>query len=351
MPAAQTKTKTATISLSVADAIQCVSGQMLDGATLSDYQNLQITRASSLRHAETGSVCFANKAKALSQLPKVSGVVCLISADVANDAPAGPIYIIVDHPKNRFADLLAVMYPPVVSTGQIHSMVDISPEASIGKNVQIDSFVHIGRGVVIGDNCIINAGVVITDDVVIGHDTVVMANTTIMNASLGDHVVVAAGVVIGASGFGLTDDGRNHLVTHIGRVSIGDYCYIGPKSSIDRGMLDDTVVGAHVMMDSHCNLAHNVKVGDGSIICSRTGLAGSVEIGCRNILGPAVRVADHVTIGDDNVFVSLTGVTKQVGNNQVMGGFPAVPVSDFRYQVAALRRLVRDIKQKAKERS
>ena len=350
MSVANAKSKSAKRSLSVVEATQLVSGRLLTGEDKINQEHHQILKASSLDHAEAGCVCFANKAKALSQISEVSGVVCLISEDLEKEAPPGPIYIVVDHPKNRFSALLAVMYPPEGSTGQIHPMVDINPEAKLGKNVQIDSFVHIGRGVVIGDNTIIKSGVVIADEVVIGHDTMIMANANIMNASIGNHVVIGAGVVIGQTGFGLTEDGENHLVTHIGGVSIGDHSYIGPKCSLDRGMLNNTVIGARVMIDSHCNVAHNVTIGDGTIICARTGIAGSVKIGCRNILGPAVKVADHVIIGDDNLFVGLTGVTKQVGNNQVMGGFPAVPVADFRYQVAALRRLVREVKQKAKER-
>ena len=351
MPAAKPTSTSAKISLSVAEATQLVSGRLLTLTDADNQKHHQITKASSLSEAESGSVCFANQAKALSHLSKAAGVVCLIGEDMVNEAPAGPIYIVVDHPKDRFSALLAAMYPPEISTGHIHPMVDISPDAKIGQNVQIDSFVQIGRGVVLGDNTIIKSGVVIADHVVIGHDTLVMANTVIMNASVGDHVVIGAGVVIGQAGFGLTDDGENHLVTHIGGVSIGDHSYIGPKCTIDRGMLDNTIIGARVMIDSHCNIAHNVTIGDGTIMCARAGIAGSVKIGCRNILGPAVKVADHVTIGDDNLFVGLTGVTKQVGSNQVMGGFPAVPVSDFRYQVAALRRLVREVKQKAKERT
>jgi UDP-3-O-[3-hydroxymyristoyl] glucosamine N-acyltransferase len=86
-------------------------------------------------------------------------------------------------------------------------------------------------------------------------------------------------------------------------------------------------------------------------MCARSGIAGSVQIGVNNIFGPAVKVADHVIIGDKNLFVGLTGVTKNVGDNQVMGGFPAVPVSEFRYQVVVLRRLVSEFKQKVKGRA
>lgn len=350
MPNTNAKTNTANISLSVAEAVSIVSGYMLSGDERSDHKDHLITKASSLDSASAGCVCFANKAKALGHLANISGVVCLISEDLVDDTPSGPIYIVVDHPKNRFASLLAVMYPAVASTGQISSMAEISKDATLGRNVQIDSFVHIGRGVIIGDNTIINSGAVIADHVVIGHDTVIMSNANIMNAHIGDHVLISSGVVIGQTGFGLTDDGQNHLVTHIGKVNIGDHSYIGPMNTIDRGMLNDTVIGARVMIDSHCNIAHNVSVGDGTIMCARCGVAGSVQIGVNNIFGPAVKVADHVTIGDKNLFVGLTGITKNVDDNQVMGGFPAVPVSEFRYQVVVLRRLVREFKQKVKER-
>jgi UDP-3-O-[3-hydroxymyristoyl] glucosamine N-acyltransferase len=351
MPNTNAKTNVANISLSVAEAVTIVSGYMLPRDEASDHKDHLITKAASLDNADAGCVCFANKAKALKHLANTSGVVCLISEDLVADAPSGPIYIVVDHPKNRFAALLVMMYPAVASTGQISPMAEISKDATLGQNVQIDSFVHIGRGVIIGDNTIINSGAVIADHVVIGHDTVIMSNANIMNAHIGNHVLISSGVVIGQAGFGLTDDGQNHLVTHIGRVRIGDHSYIGPMNTIDRGMLNDTVIGARVMLDSHCNIAHNVIVGDGTIMCARSGIAGSVQIGVNNIFGPAVKVADHVIIGDKNLFVGLTGVTKNVGDNQVMGGFPAVPVSEFRYQVVVLRRLVSEFKQKVKGRA
>jgi UDP-3-O-[3-hydroxymyristoyl] glucosamine N-acyltransferase len=338
------------LPISVSDAVALIGGKLVQGAP-----DAMITHASMLDNATNGAMCFAEHTKAFARIADIEGVTCLTNQDTLDQLTETdktkrkhPLaIIIVDRPKDRFAVLMATLYPAAKSTGRIHAMSSIADDAVIGKNVQIDAFVAIASKAVIGDNSIIKSGAVIGENVIIGQNVLIMPQVHIEHAAIGDHVQISPGSVIGNTGFGISGDGQNRLAPHIGKVIIGDHCYIGSLNTIDRGMLGDTSIGAHVMTDSRCHIAHNVKIGKGNIICAKVGFAGSVTVGERNIFGPEVGVASHVTIGSGNLFASRCGVTKDITNGHVLGGFPAVAMSDYRLQVAALRRLARELKSKA----
>ena len=327
--------------MTMAEVAELVSGQLV-----ADAGDVRITALATIDAADAGSVCFASKAQMLAGLAGKAGAVCLIPKTLADDAPKGHDYIVVDNPKDRFTQLLAHCFPPPSTTGKISTMADVAPDAKIGKDVQIDSFAQVKSGAVIGDNSIIHAGVVIGEDVIIGHHARIMPNVSISHAEIGNYAQISSGVVIGNSGFGISTDGANRLAPHIGKVRIGDHCYFGANTSIDRGMLDDTIIGNHVMLDSLCHIAHNAVIGDGTIFCAMSGVAGSVRVGKRNLFGAQVGVVDHIVIGDNNIFAGCSGVTKSLGDNQAYGGVPAVPMADYRLQVAGLRQLARKMKRK-----
>ena len=332
--------------MTMAEVAELVSGQPVAERLISDGRGARITALATIDAAESGSVCFASKAQILAGLAGKAGAVCLIPKTLADDAPKGHDYIVVDNPKDAFTQLLAHCFPPPETTGKISTMADVAPDAKIGKDVQIDSFAQVKSGAVIGDNSIIHAGVVIGADVIIGHHARIMPHVSISHAEIGNYAQISSGVVIGNSGFGISTDGANRLAPHIGKVRIGDHCYFGANTSIDRGMLDDTIIGNHVMLDSLCHIAHNAVIGDGTIFCAMSGVAGSVRVGKRNLFGAQVGVVDHIVIGDNNIFAGCSGVTKSLGDNQAYGGVPAVPMADYRLQVAGLRQLARKMKRK-----
>ena len=153
-------------------------------------------------------------------------------------------------------------------------------------------------------------------------------------------MTIGAGTVIGESGFGfeMTNTGAIRL-PHVGIVRVADECSIGNQCSIDRGSLGDTVLGHSVMIDNMCHIAHNVQIGDRSIFAGQCGISGSVKIGADVKIGGQVGIAQHVTIGDGAVLTARCGVTKDVAPNTQMAGFPAIEVSQYWREQAALRRL------------
>jgi UDP-3-O-[3-hydroxymyristoyl] glucosamine N-acyltransferase len=157
---------------------------------------------------------------------------------------------------------------------------------------------------------------------------------------IGNGVDIGAGSVIGAAGFGfeMTDDGVVKL-PHIGLVVIDDFVSIGSGCAIDRGSLGNTHIGAHVMMDNLCHIAHNVTIGARSIIAGQCGISGSVTVGQGVAMGGQVGIAPHVKIGDGAVLTARSGVTKDIEDGDQVAGFPAISKRQFWREQAALRRL------------
>ena len=173
---------------------------------------------------------------------------------------------------------------------------------------------------------------------VIGANCHIGANSVLSYCDIATDVTVGAGTVIGDSGFGfeMTKDGAIRL-PHVGIVRIADGCVIGNQCSIDRGSLGDTVLGRAVMLDNLCHIAHNVQIGDRSIVAGQCGISGSVSIGTDVQIGGQVGIAPHLTIGDGAVLTARSGVTKDVVPNTQMAGFPATEAGQYWRERAALR--------------
>ncbi|MGB1474559.1 MAG: UDP-3-O-(3-hydroxymyristoyl)glucosamine N-acyltransferase, partial [Candidatus Puniceispirillaceae bacterium] len=145
--------------------------------------------------------------------------------------------------------------------------------------------------------------------------------------------------VIGKRGFGFDGQGGDlQVLPHLGQVIIGKGCDIGAGVTIDRGALDDTIIGEYVMIDNQCHIAHNVVIDDNVIILGQAGIAGSVEIGKNSIIGAQVGIRDHIHIADNVVIASKSGVTKDIEKAGTYAGFPAMPAREFWLQMANARR-------------
>tara|TARA_Y100000389_G_scaffold172458_1_gene180874 strand:- start:7059 stop:7997 length:939 start_codon:yes stop_codon:yes gene_type:complete len=203
---------------------------------------------------------------------------------------------------------------------------------------------HIGKGSVIQANAIIEPGAVIAERCVIGRGTRIAANVSIrQSVRMGDNCVIRSGAVIGSDGFGYTTqaDGSHWFTPHQGGVWIGDSVHVGALTTIDRGVLSDTVVGAGTKIDAHCHIAHNAVIGNDCLMAGGVQFAGSVTIGDRCVFAGQVAVKDHVTIGSDSVILSRAGVTKSFPSGGVtLFGFPAqLHRDEMRFQ-AKVKRMV-----------
>ena len=224
----------------------------------------------------------------------------------------------------------------------------IDPTAVIGADARIDGTATLGAHVVIGAQVLIAAGVrigagcQIGEGSHLGRDTVIHPRATIYpRCTLGERCIVHSGAVIGADGFGFAKDGAHWVkIPQVGGVLIGDDVEIGANTTIDRGALDDTVIGNGVKLDNQIQIGHNVRVGDDTIMAAFVGIAGSAMIGQRCMIGGAARIMGHVTIADDVVVSTQTFVSRSISKpGQYTGYYPMAEHAAFEKSAAVLRRL------------
>ena len=249
--------------------------------------------------------------------------------------------ILHPHPKFAFALAASVIVQREIGFAGISDHAVVDPTANIGRNVRIGPLAFIGAHARIGDNAVIHPHAAIHDHVTIGCDSVIHSHVTLYpNCHLGERVTIHAGCVIGADGFGYASDGeRIAKLPQIGRVIIEDDVEIGSLTNIDRGAMNDTVIGRATKIDSLVHLAHNVTVGRNCFICGQAGIAGSSRIGNGVTLAGQSGVADHVVVGDQVVIGARGVVHSNIAEAGVYHGFPAVPTKEFWRQCAALGRL------------
>jgi UDP-3-O-[3-hydroxymyristoyl] glucosamine N-acyltransferase len=244
-------------------------------------------------------------------------------------------------PRIAFFKLVSLFYPPKIIYPFIHESLNIGKDANLGKELIIEANVFIGDNVTIGDNVHIMPGVYIGDHVFIGNNTLIKPNVTIMDKTrIGDSVIIHSGTVIGSDGFGFVqDDSQHHKLSHIGYVSIGNNVEIGACNTIDRGTLGKTAIGNGVKTDNLVHIAHNVKIGDNTLIVAQVGIAGSVDIGRNVIIAGKSGIAGHVKIGDGAIVGPYSGVSGNVAEKQIVSGIPHMTHTRWRKVVSIISRL------------
>jgi UDP-3-O-[3-hydroxymyristoyl] glucosamine N-acyltransferase len=213
-----------------------------------------------------------------------------------------------------FAYVAGWLYADDAIPAGIHSSATIDPDCQIHKTASVAAQCVVEAGAVIGAECHIGPGCVIGKDVKIAEHTRLLANVTIYHGSqIGKRVILHSGVVIGADGFGLAnDDGRWVKVPQVGKVVLGDDVEVGANTTIDRGAIDDTVIGAGVKLDNLIQVGHNVHIGDHTAIAACTAVAGSTHIGKGCAIGGCVGIVGHLEIADNVTITGMSHVSQSI---------------------------------------
>lgn len=293
-----------------------------------------------LEKAENGEVSVFSEAQHRDSFQNSHASVVVTNNALSKHEHNGTMLLLCENPRLAFAQIAHLFYPRNVPTSGIHPQAQIDPTARIGAGTYVGAGAVVGSDVTIGDRCRIDCNAVIEESVVIGDDCDVGANTSISHAVIGNRVRIATNCSIGGEGFGFVPGPKGLLrVPQLGRVLIEDDVEIGGNCAVDRGAMDDTVIGRGTAIDNLVQIAHNVRIGKYCVIAGQAGVAGSTTIGDFVMIGGQVAVKDHVTIGAHTRIAGKSGVMRDVGEKQSVAGVPAVPVREWHRQTLALEKL------------
>ncbi len=316
--------------------------EMIDATFTGDPEKL-ISGVSSFEDADSRQLSFASDPKFLSRLDqtKAGAVIIPQSGTLPRNLPDKTVFLICASPKIAFFKIVAYFHPAKQIVPGIHSTAVIEADAHIGRNPVISSNVYIGERVRIGDNVHLMPNVYIGDDVVIGDNVEMKPNVTIMEKTrIGSHAVIHSGSVIGCDGYGFAQESDKHeKLVHSGYVHIHDHVEIGANTTIDRGTLGTTVIGNGVKIDNQVHIAHNVKIGDNTLIVAQVGIAGSATIENNVIIAGKAGISGHLTIEAYSIVGPMAGVHSNVGKNQIVSGIPQMPHTRWRKVVSIISRL------------
>jgi len=307
----------------------------------------EITGVAALSRAQPGQICFySHSPRFLEAFRACRATACLVK-EAIDPPPQGVFLLQVANPELAFALVAQRLYqddPAPV----IHASASIDPDAKVDEGCRIDAGVVVGPGVHIGARSWIKANTVIEQGVQVGRSCRIGPNCSLSHALIGDRVSLHGGVVIGSDGFGYVVGPQGHVkIPQLGRVIVQDDVEIGANSTIDRGALDDTVIGAGAKIDNLVQIGHNCSIGRHCVIAGHAGISGSVTLGDYVALGGQVGIADHAEIASGVQIAAKSGVASTIKRPGVYGGIPAKPMSDWRREVATLNRLVKQSRKRA----
>ena len=312
-------------------------------AELMGDPDVVISGISSFDDAGVSDITFAADVKFLNDIQKTKAGAVIVPKEFNVDPSwcKTTCFFKVDAPKRAFFDLVAKMHPATTKTSGTHPSALIGENVSIGEGCIIEGNVCIGDGSIIGESVHLMPGVFVGEGTSIGSRTTIKPNVTILERSvIGSDVLIHSGSVIGSDGFGFTQSTDTHeKIIHTGVVEIGDQVEIGACNTIDRGTLGKTVIGNGVKTDNLVHIAHNVKIGDNTLIVAQAGIAGSTRVGNNVIIAGKAGISGHLTIGDQAIVGPYTGVHSNVSEKQIVSGIPQLPHSRWRKVVSIIARL------------
>ncbi len=296
----------------------------LVGGNVIGNDSFIIEGINSLDAATQGEISFFADRKYKESLRKTKASAIIVSEE--NLLFKGP-QVVVSNPVLAYAKVASIFAPPVPRYPGISEQAVLHDSTRIGKDVSIYPLVYVGEEALIGDNVIMFPGVFIGDRVKIGNGTIIYPNVTILHdCQIGKNVIINAGTVIGSDGFGFVRDGPVSVkIPQIGMVQIDDDVEIGANSCIDRAASGKTWIKRGVKTDNFVHVAHNVIIGEDTIVVAQVAISGSVHIGRQVIIGGQVAISDHVEIGDRVMIGSQSGVPKSIPSGEVVSGTPAMP--------------------------
>lgn len=319
-----------------AEQIASVIGGKVEGDN-----NAKVHTFAKIEEGIEGAISFLSNPKYTHYIYETKSSIVIINEDLELEKEVGATLIRVKNAYESIAKLLQIYEASKPKKSGVSEKAYISPSAKIGENCYIAPFAYIGENVAIGDNCQIYPNAVVCDGVKTGNNCTLYPNTTIYQGCvIGNNVTIHAGSVIGADGFGFAPNADGYdKIPQIGIVTIEDDVEIGANTCIDRSTMGSTIIHKGVKLDNLVQVAHNVEIGENTVMSAQVGIAGSTKVGSWCMFGGQVGLAGHITIGDKTFLGAQSGVPGSLkGGEELIGTPPMNPRSYFKSQ-AIFRRL------------
>ncbi len=318
----------------IADALQ---------GTVDGDASVTVSTLSKIEEGKPGSLSFLANPAYEKYIYETNASLVIVNNNFKPEKKVSATLIRVNDAYMAFAQLLELYQQSKPQKTGISPKADIAPSASIGKNVYIGAFVVVGENSVVGDNCKIYPNTTLGDNVKVGNDTTLFAGVKIYDECIiGNSCTLHAGVVIGSDGFGFApqQDSDFKKVPQIGNVVLEDKVEIGANTVIDRATMGSTIIKRGVKLDNLIQIAHNVVVGENTVIAAQTGIAGSTKIGKNCMFGGQVGIIGHLTIADEVKIAAQSGVGKTISEKgAILEGSPAFNARNFQKSYIHYRKL------------
>jgi UDP-3-O-[3-hydroxymyristoyl] glucosamine N-acyltransferase len=323
---------------------------MLSGEVVGNPE-VTVSSLAKIEEGKPGTLTFLSNPKYTEYIYSTGASVAIVAADFSPEKtlPAQLTLIKVADPYACFAKLLEAYNQLRQPQAGISKLAHVSASAVVADEVYLGEFVSVGERVSIGKGCKIYPQVYIGDGVQIGDGTTVYPGVRVYaDCIVGNHCTLHSGVVIGADGFGFAPNAENNYakVPQIGNVIIEDHVEIGANTAIDRATLGSTIIRRGVKLDNLIQIAHNVEIGENTVIAAQTGIAGSTKIGRDCMIGGQVGIVGHITIADGTKIAAQSGIAHSIKDpGTIVQGSPAFAIMDYKKSYIGFMKLPELMKQ------
>ena len=304
---------------------------ILEGEVEGDA-HVEVSKLSKIEEGTEGSLTFLANPKYTPYIYTTQASITIVDDSFSAENQISTTLIRVPDAYKAFSKLLEYYNQVKMNKTGIEAPVFISDSATYGDQIYVGAFSYIGENVTLGDNAKIYPNVYIGDNVQIGDNVIVFAGAKIYSESvIGNNCVIHSGAIVGADGFGFTPDERGEYkkVPQTGNVIIEDQVDIGAGTTIDRATLGSTIIRRGVKLDNQIQIAHNVEIGEHTVIAAQTGIAGSTKIGRNCMIGGQVGIVGHISIGNNVRIQAQSGIGRNVKDNETIQGSPALNYGDY----------------------
>lgn len=308
---------------------------------ISGDADVKVNNLSKIEEGQPGTLTFLSNPKYTPYLYTTRASIVLINRDFEIEHEIEPTIIRVDNAYTCLAQLLNLVAQTRPEKKGIDNNSYHAASATLPASIYVGAFAYIGENSVIGENVKIYPQVYIGDNVHIGDNTILYPGVKIYDdCQIGNHCIIHAGTVIGADGFGFAPQGETYLkIAQIGNVILEDHVEIGANATIDRATMGSTIIRKGVKIDNLVQIAHNVEIGENTVMAAQCGIAGSTKVGSNCMFGGQVGLAGHIIVGNHVMIGAQSGIPNHVPDNSNLLGYPAVPAREFARSAVMIKKL------------